>query len=156
MVAGIVQLAAQTGHPVVACARLVEALERVLRYLRKGLSRFADRGAFSAEEADEHYDRIHWTVSLEEMVRVDAVIEAIVESVAQEAFAALDRLLPSDALLLTNRIALPLLATADRTRSLQFFRLLILLKRFTPSLVIFKFVALLVKLDYLRLVEKSG
>ena len=57
---GIVQLAAQTGHSVVACDQSVEALEKAQRYVREGLSRFAARGVFPAEEADEHYDRIHW------------------------------------------------------------------------------------------------
>nr|WP_266096601.1 3-hydroxyacyl-CoA dehydrogenase NAD-binding domain-containing protein [Rubrobacter marinus] len=44
MGAGIVQLAAQTGHSVVACDTSVEALERAERYVREGLRRFADRG----------------------------------------------------------------------------------------------------------------
>src|SRR3712207_1983818 len=104
MGAGIVQLAAQTGHEVVACDSNVKALEKAQRYVREGLARFTDRGAFSEEEAREHYDRIHWTVNQEDMAEVGAAIEAIVESVGpkKEAFAALDEILPHDALLLTN------------------------------------------------------
>ena len=59
MGAGIVQLAAQTGHGVIACDSNVEALEKAQRYVREGLACFADRSAFSEEEAGEHYDRIH-------------------------------------------------------------------------------------------------
>src|SRR3712207_1350236 len=104
MGAGIVQLAAQTDHRVVACDLCVEALEKAQLYVRDGLSRFVDRGAFSEEEAEEHYDRIHWSVNPDDMSGVDAAIEAIVEKVAskKEVFAALDEILPPESLLLTN------------------------------------------------------
>jgi 3-hydroxybutyryl-CoA dehydrogenase len=84
MGAGIVQLAAQTGHAVVACDLSIAALEKALLYVHDGLSRFVDRGAFSQEEAEEHYDCVHWTVNLEDMARVDAAIEAIAEKVASK------------------------------------------------------------------------
>ena len=117
MGAGIVQLAAQTGHQVVACDSNVEALEKAQRYVRDGLSRFADRGAFSEEEAGEHYDRIHWTVNPEEMAGVGAAIEAIVEKVdaKKEAFAALDEILRPDALLLTNTSSISITDLASAT-----------------------------------------
>ncbi len=117
MGAGIVQLAAQTGHPIVACDPAVEALEKAQRYVREGLSRFAARGAFSVEEADEHYSRIHWTVNLEDMAGADAVIEAIVEKVApkKEAFAALDGILAPNALLLTNTSSISITDLASAT-----------------------------------------
>jgi 3-hydroxyacyl-CoA dehydrogenase len=51
MGAGIVQLATQTGHPVVACDQSVEVLEKAQLYVRNGLSRFVGRGAFSDTEA---------------------------------------------------------------------------------------------------------
>jgi 3-hydroxybutyryl-CoA dehydrogenase len=104
MGAGIVQLAAQTGHKVVACDLSVEALEKAQLYVRDGLSRFVGRDAFSEEEAEEHYDRIHWTVNLGDMAGVDAAIEAIVERVGpkKEAFAKLDEVLQPEALILTN------------------------------------------------------
>ena len=118
MGAGIVQLAAQTGHQVVACDSNVEALEKAQRYVREGLARFADRGAFSEEEAGEHYDRIHWTVNPEEMSEVGAAIEAIVERVGpkKEAFAALDEILPHDALLLTNTSSISITDLASATK----------------------------------------
>ena len=117
MGAGIVQLAAQTGHRVVACDLSVEALEKAQLYVRDGLSRFVERGAFSKERAEEHYDRIHWTVNLEEMAGADAVIEAIVERVGpkKEAFAALDEVLPPEALLLTNTSSISITDLASAT-----------------------------------------
>lgn len=117
MGAGIAQLAAQTGHRVVACDLSVEALEKAQLAVRDGLSRFVGRGAFSEEEAEGHYDRIHWTVNREDMAEVDAVIEAIVEKVGpkKEAFAALDEVLPPEALLLTNTSSISITDLASAT-----------------------------------------
>ena len=117
MGAGIVQLAAQTGHEVVACDLTVEALERAQLYVRDGLARFAKRGAFSESEAEQHYDRIHWTINPEDMAGVGAAIEAIVEKVEPKkaAFEVLDEVLPSDALLLTNTSSISITDLASAT-----------------------------------------
>ncbi len=117
MGAGIIQLAAQTGHRVVACDLSVHALEKAQLYVRDGLSRFVRRGAFSEEEAEEHYDRLHWTVNLEDMAEVDATIEAIVEKIRpkKEVFAALDEVLPPEALLLTNTSSISITDLASAT-----------------------------------------
>ena len=118
MGAGIVQLAAQTGHEVVACDLTVEALERAQLYVRDGLARFAKRGAFSESEAEQHYDRIHWTINPEDMAGVGAAIEAIVEKVEPKkaAFEVLDEVLPSDALLLTNTSSISITDLASATQ----------------------------------------
>jgi 3-hydroxybutyryl-CoA dehydrogenase len=117
MGAGIVQLAAQTGHRVVACDLSVEALEKAQLYVRDGLSRFVERDAFSEEEAEEHYDRVHWTVNLEDMAEIDAAIEAIVEKVKpkKEVFATLDEILPPQALLLSNTSSISITDLASAT-----------------------------------------
>lgn len=117
MGAGIVQLAAQTGHRVIACDLTVEILERAQVYVNEGLARFAGRGAFSEAEAEEHYERIHWTANPEEMSGADAVIEAIVEKVEPKkaAFAALDEILAPEALLLTNTSSISITDLASAT-----------------------------------------
>ncbi|MDP9438399.1 MAG: 3-hydroxyacyl-CoA dehydrogenase NAD-binding domain-containing protein [Actinomycetota bacterium] len=76
---GIVQLAAQSGHAVIACDSSVDALERAQLYVRRGMERFTERGAFSEEAAEAHYGRIHWTTNTEELRDAGIVIEAIVE-----------------------------------------------------------------------------
>ncbi len=48
MGAGIIQLAAQSGHEVVVYDADVEALERAQRYVRDGLSRFVRQGMFAS------------------------------------------------------------------------------------------------------------
>ena len=117
MGAGIVQLAAQSGHRVIACDSSVEALERAQVYVSEGLSRFADKGAFSEDEAASHYDRIHWATRLEDIGEAGVAIEAIVEKVGpkKEALAALDALLPPDSLILTNTSSISITDLASAT-----------------------------------------
>jgi 3-hydroxybutyryl-CoA dehydrogenase len=115
MGAGIVQLAAQSGHDVIACDNSVEALERAQVYVREGLSRLADKGAFSEEDA--HYDRIHWTTNPEDLCEAEAALEAIVEKVGpkKEALATLDGILPPGSLLLTNTSSISITDLASAT-----------------------------------------
>ena len=116
MGAGIVQLAAQSGYRVIACDASVEALERAQVYVHEGLLRFAEKGAFSEDDAASHYDRIHWTTNPDELGGAPAVIEAIVEKVEAKkaALAALDALLGPDSLIFTNTSSISItdLATA--------------------------------------------
>lgn len=117
MGAGIVQLAAQSGYRVVACDSSVEALERAQVYVREGLSRFADKGAFSEDEAASHYERIDWTTRMDDLRGAGAVVEAIVEKVGpkKEALAALDALLPQGSLILTNTSSISITDLASAT-----------------------------------------
>jgi 3-hydroxybutyryl-CoA dehydrogenase len=117
MGAGIVQLAAQSGHEVVACDASVEALEKAQLYVRDGMERFVQRGAFSEEESAAHYDRIHWTTNPDDLGGADVAIEAIVEKTEPKkaALAALDALLPSDACIFTNTSSIPITVLADAT-----------------------------------------
>ena len=116
MGAGIVQLAAQSGHNVTACDTSVEALERAQVYVREGLTRLAEKGAFSEDEAATYYDRIHWTTNQEDLAKAEAAIEAIVEKVEpkKKALATLDELLPQGSLILSNTSSISItdLATA--------------------------------------------
>jgi 3-hydroxybutyryl-CoA dehydrogenase len=117
MGAGIVQVAAQSGHAVVACDRAVEALERAERYVREGLWRFAEKGVIPQSDVETVYDRIRWTTRMEELREAEAAIEAIVERVGpkKEALAALDALLPPDSLILTNTSSISITDLASAT-----------------------------------------
>ncbi len=117
MGAGIVQLAAQSGHAVIACDSSVDALERAQLYVRRGMERFTERGAFSEEAAEAHYGRIHWTTNTEELRDAGIVIEAIVEKAGpkREALAALDALLPAGACIFTNTSSIPITDLASAT-----------------------------------------
>ena len=117
MGAGIVQLAAQSGHAVIACDSSVDALERAQLYVRRGMERFTERGAFSEDEAESHYGRIHWSANAEELRDADDVVEAIVEKVGpkREALAALDAVLPAEACIFTNTSSIPIADLASAT-----------------------------------------
>ncbi|MDP9480673.1 MAG: 3-hydroxyacyl-CoA dehydrogenase family protein [Actinomycetota bacterium] len=117
MGAGIVQLAAQSGYRVTACDASVEALERAQVYVREGLYRFAEKGAFTEDEADSHYERIRWTTNPQELAEAPAVVEAVVEKVEpkKEALAALDALLPPDSLIFTNTSSISITDLASAT-----------------------------------------
>jgi 3-hydroxybutyryl-CoA dehydrogenase len=117
MGAGIVQLAAQSGHEVIACDASVEALEKAQLYVRGGMERFVQRGAFSEEESADYYDRIHWTTNPEDLGGAYLAIEAIVEKTEPKkaALAALDALLPPEACIFTNTSSIPITVLADAT-----------------------------------------
>lgn len=117
MGAGIVQLAAQSGYRVTACDTSVEALERAQVYVREGLERLAEKGAFSEDEASSHYGRIHWTTNPQDLAEAEAAIEAIVEKVEpkKEALATLDTILPAGSLLLTNTSSISITDLAAAT-----------------------------------------
>ena len=118
MGSGIVQLAAQSGHNVTACDTSIEALEKAQISVREGLSRFAEKGAFSEAEASTHYDRIHWTTNPQDLAESEAAIEAVTERVEpkKRALASLDRLLPPDSIILTNTSSISITDLATATR----------------------------------------
>ncbi len=117
MGAGIVQLAASTGYRVTACDANVESLEKAQVYVREGLARLTQKGALSEDEANVSYDRVSWTTNVDDFHDVEAVIEAIVEKVEpkKKAFAALDALLPPEALILTNTSSISITDLASVT-----------------------------------------
>jgi 3-hydroxybutyryl-CoA dehydrogenase len=117
MGAGIVQLAAQSGHAVIACDSSVEALERAQVSVGEGLLRFAEKSVFTEEEASAHRDRVRWTTNTEELRGSGVVIEAIVEKIGPKkgALSALDALLPPEAFLFTNTSSISITELAGAT-----------------------------------------
>ena len=118
MGAGIVQVAAQAGHEVVACDLVAEALERAQVYVREGLARFAKKDVLTEDEARDAYDRIKWTTNVEELASAEAVVEVVVErvEVKKKVFATLDAMLPPDSLILTNTSSISITDLASATQ----------------------------------------
>ncbi len=117
MVAGIVQVAATAGHDVIACDLSVEALEKAQNYVQDGLARFTRKGIITEDAATAAYDRIRWTAEMESFREAGVVVEVIVEKVEpkKEVFAALDELLPAEALILTNTSSISITDLASAT-----------------------------------------
>lgn len=117
MGAGIAQVAAQAGWQVTLRDLDDAATRRGLDGIRASLTKFAEKGAISAEDVDAALGRITTTTELEAAADADVVIEAVFEQleVKQEVFRALDRICKPDAVLGTNTSAIPITQIAAAT-----------------------------------------
>lgn len=117
MGSGIAQVSAVAGHDVVMRDVNDEALARARGAIEKSLSKFAEKGAVSAEEAQAALGRISTTTDLDAASGADIVVEAIIEEIdlKTELFAELDRLAPEGAILATNTSAIPITRIAAAT-----------------------------------------
>lgn len=119
MGAGIVQVAASAGHDVIACDPSTTALEKAQNYVRRGLESFERKGVI--EDAGATFDLIRWTENMDDLgggESVEAVIEAAPEKLAlkTEILPEIDRLLPSDSLILTNTSSISITELAAATK----------------------------------------
>lgn len=117
MGAGIVQVAAQSGHETIACDPSEKAIEGAKEYLRRGLASFTRKGVLSEEEAKAAFERVRWARDVDEMGGCEAVIEVVPErlELKKEVFRKLDHLLPPDSLILTNTSSISITGLAAAT-----------------------------------------
>jgi 3-hydroxybutyryl-CoA dehydrogenase len=117
MGSGIAQVSAVAGHDVVMRDVNDEALARARGAIEKSLSKFAEKGAVTAEEAQAALGRISTTTDLDAASGADIIVEAIIEEIdlKTELFAELDRLAPEGAILATNTSAIPITRIAAAT-----------------------------------------
>lgn len=128
MGAGIAEVAARAGHPVILFDSFPAALARARDALRKGLDAQVERGKLDAAEADKIAARIRATGRMEDLAPAALIIEAIVEDAAAKKalFAGLEVAAPG-AVLATNTSSLSVTALAaglarpDRFLGLHFF-----------------------------------
>ncbi|MDJ0957824.1 MAG: 3-hydroxyacyl-CoA dehydrogenase PaaC [Arenicellales bacterium] len=79
MGAGIAQVAASAGHPVVMYDQETNAPGRAIESIKLNLNRRIERGRLSEDERDQIIGRIQPTETLKDLATVDLVVEAIVE-----------------------------------------------------------------------------
>jgi 3-hydroxybutyryl-CoA dehydrogenase len=105
---GIVQVAAQQGLGVVAVEADEARSQAARELLQRTLARLVERGRLPRAEADAALSRIQWTTRYADLAAVEAVIEAVPETIAlkHQVFRELDRVCPADALLATNTSSL--------------------------------------------------
>lgn len=115
MGAGIAQVTAQAGIPVVLRDVTQDALDRALAGIEKSYGRFVAKERMSSDQAAESLARISTTTELAAVGEADLVVEAVFErlDVKHEVFRELDRLARPDAVLSTNTSALPITAVAS-------------------------------------------
>ncbi len=129
MGAGIAQVAAQAGHPVLLFDAFEGAADRGAAGIAKALGKLADKGKLSPAEAEAIVGRIRVCTALEELAPAGLVIEAIVErlEVKRELFARLEAIVRADTILATNTSSISVtaigatLARPERLVGMHFF-----------------------------------
>jgi 3-hydroxybutyryl-CoA dehydrogenase len=116
MGAGIAQVAAAAGHPVLLYDVEQAALAKAKEQIAALLARMVDKGRLSADERDAALARIKLSHSLDALAPTGLVIEAIVEDHAakQRLFETLEVFLHADAIFASNTSSLSITALAAR------------------------------------------
>jgi 3-hydroxybutyryl-CoA dehydrogenase len=118
MGSGIAHVFARAGMRVVLCDVEQRFLDRALAQIRTNLGREATKGKLPESEIEPALGRIVLTTDRDPLGETDLVIEAASErfELKAEIFAALDRLMPRDAILATNTSSISITKLAAQTR----------------------------------------
>jgi 3-hydroxybutyryl-CoA dehydrogenase len=129
MGAGIAQVACLGGFETFLHDPFPEALERGIERVREGLSKGAERGRWSRDDAEAAAGRLHPAPTLDDLSACGLAIEAAPEQVElkRDLFARLSAVCSPDAILATNTSSLPVTALAaaaerpERVVGMHFF-----------------------------------
>jgi len=115
---GIAQVIAQAGYSVILNDIKEEFVNRGFGIIQKNLGRSVEKGKLKAEEKDLILGRITKSISLQDAVSADLVIEAAVENMGIKAqiFSQLDVICPEHTILSTNTSSLPITEIAAFTK----------------------------------------
>ena len=120
MGAGIAQVAATRGHPVILSDAIPGALDRARAALDASLARQVDRGTLTREQAAAALARVTWVAGIGEaewarFAPCGLVVEAILEDLTlkKAVFSALERVVAPDAVLATNTSSLSVAALSS-------------------------------------------
>lgn len=118
MGSGIAQVAAQAGMQVVLADATPELARRSVEKLAVTLGKLVEKGKLGVPERAATLSRIRAASGLEDCVRMDLAVEAVVEDVAvkRELFRRLDELLPREAILASNTSSISITSLAAATR----------------------------------------
>ena len=105
---GIAQTCAQSGYETVVREVNQPLLDKGLARIYAAWDMMASKGKLSRGQLDENRSRLHGTLNMEDFADCDLVIEAVIENMEEKVrlFPALDRIVKSEALLLTNTSSL--------------------------------------------------
>lgn len=108
---------ADAGIPVQVLEVSEDALEKGFQRIRNNYEVSVKRGSLDADEMEARFALISKATAYEEISEADVVIEAVFEEmgVKQQVFKEIDRVMKSDALLLTNTSALDIDQIAEAT-----------------------------------------
>jgi 3-hydroxybutyryl-CoA dehydrogenase len=119
MGAGIAQLGCLAGIDTLIHDPIAEALERGLEQIRANLAKGAERGRWSAGDAEAAAGRIQGAATLEELADCGLVVEAAPEKfeLKRELFQKLGDVCGPDAVLATNTSSIPVTQIAGAARN---------------------------------------
>jgi 3-hydroxybutyryl-CoA dehydrogenase len=108
MGAGIAEVFARNGFPVVGVEINEEAVERGRQHLEHSTGRAVQRGKLSEEDQAALVERVSFTTSLQDLADADFVVEAVVESieVKKSIFRELEGIVKPETILATNTSSL--------------------------------------------------
>ena len=129
MGAGIAQVAAQSGHPVVIVDLQEAALIKGVAGIETSLTKAVEKGKISAEEKQNTLSRILTSTQMEAFQDCELIIEAIVEKleIKQSVFKQLDAMLSPHCIIASNTSSLSITSIAsvcqhpERIYGLHFF-----------------------------------
>src|SRR5262249_6936703 len=117
MGAGIAQVTAQAGIPVVIHDVSADACKRGFDAIRKNFDRMIQRGRFKPEERDRVMEMIRTSPQLDAMKKADFVIEAVTENEDAKIaiFQALDKICDPDVIFASNTSSISITRMGART-----------------------------------------
>ena len=129
MGAGIVQVCAQSGYPVIVSETNETLLNKGLTAINSILSRNVEKGKLSPPDKEATLGRIKGTTNSQDFADCDLVIEAVIENLElkKQIFAELDKVCPEHTILATNTSCLSIIDMAtvtsrpDKVMGLHFF-----------------------------------
>ena len=118
MATGIIEVFAKAGYEVISVTRGAEKSAKVCETVKTSLNKGVVRGKLSEADRDAALGRVTWSATLEHLVDVDLVVEAVVEelSVKKALFASLDEICKPGVVLATTTSSLPVIDVAMATQ----------------------------------------
>jgi 3-hydroxybutyryl-CoA dehydrogenase len=117
MATGIVEVFAKAGYDVTYVTRSQDKVENVRTAVTRNLEKAVQRGKLEQTERNVALARVHGSTTLDDLVGVDLVVEAIAEDLAAKSalFENLDEICRSGAILATTTSSLPVIELASVT-----------------------------------------
>jgi len=121
MATGIIQVFAKAGYDVTYVARSEAKVEAVRDAIAKSLEKAVQRGKLTEGDRDAAFAHLSGTTKLEDLAKVDLVVEAVVEDlkVKQALFENLDEICKPGVILATTTSSLPVIECAAVTKRPQ-------------------------------------
>ena len=118
MGAGIAQICATAGYPVVFCDVTMEIVEKGLKGVKGLLDKEVAKGKRTQESADAIMARFKPTADYNDLAQVDFILEAIIEKteIKRELYAKLDKICQPECIFATNTSGLSITEIAAATK----------------------------------------